>query len=575
MALPDHPSTARTGGRARRLMLAIPLLCALILALVMRIAEPPAPSLAASATGVRCRIDQASAVPASDVMRGRIALVGLPPVSIGTDLDWRLDPYGNRTWALNFHSLRWMAGLVLAYETNRRADHLIRAVQIAEDWVRDNRRGAPGTGEWAWAEHTIALRAPVLVCLSKYVKAEWLARSLADHAATLADPELYKQGHNHGLDQDIALLSIGCRLHDQGWKDLALRRMTASARLAIDAQGVLQEQAPRYGMYVHERLGVVMTTLRDCRAGVPGDLAARRRALETYVSHATQPDGRMVPLGDSPADLRPKGYPHEEATVKVFDGGYVFGRTAWERAGSAYYSIRFGPGRRFHGHEDHLGVTYHAKGRDILVEAGFHSYEKTPYQYWTTSPQAHNVPVVAGARFRTGMPTALDRRSIGEARQSYLLSDQAYGVDRTRSVLVNHGADLMAVLDTVPAGSQVEGIWHFAPSLKVISSEGGTVVLGDALGKVTLVQLAMPSCRPIGGQSVLAGETGPFQGWISPSYLEKTAVPTVIGPPAGAVLTVIVPGAGDPRIECSGGKVSVRTADGPVSFTVHAARGLA
>ncbi|WP_248962979.1 heparinase II/III family protein [Sphaerisporangium perillae] len=590
MTQQDQPSSRGRRSRIWAPLAQLVLLVAIIVACVIKLTQPATPSLAASANGVKCRVDQSAAVGAADVMKGRLALAGLPAFSIGKDIDWHLDPYRNRSWALDFHSLRWIGNLILAYETTRRQDYLDRAVAIAEDWVHDNPRGASGTDEWAWAEHAIALRAPVLVCLSKYVKAGWLAGGLAEHAAALADPALYKQGHNHGLDQDIALLSIACRLHDEGWKDLALRRMTASGRIAIDKQGVLQEQAPRYGLYVHERLGIVMTMIKDCRTAVPDDLVARRRALETYIAHATQPDGRMVPLGDSPADLRPKGYPHEAATVKVFGGGYVFGRTAWDSEDAAYYSIRFGPGRRFHGHEDHMGVTYHAQRRDILVEAGFHSYEKTPYQFWTTSAEAHNVPVVAGARFRPGTPTTLAGRSIGATRQSYRLTDQAYGVVRGRSVLVNHGKDLMAVLDTAPAGSRVSPIWHFSPSLEVLSDKDGRVVLGTGTGtgdeggsgdgsgagpagkgwRVTLAQMNASSCEPLTGQSVQAGKSSPFQGWVSPSYLKRTPAPTVISPPAGAVLSVIVPGAADPEITCTGGKVTVRTPSGPVSFTVPA-----
>lgn len=51
-----------------------------------------------------------------------------------------------------------------------------------------------------------------------------------------------------------------------------------------------------------------------------------------------------------------------------------------------------------------MGVTYYAQGHDVLVEAGFHSYEKTSYRYWTMSPEAHNVPVVVGKPFRGVRP---------------------------------------------------------------------------------------------------------------------------------------------------------------------------
>ncbi|MEU3163008.1 heparinase II/III family protein [Streptosporangium sp. NPDC006930] len=500
------------------------------------------------------------AIKVDEVMRGRVAFVGLPPADLGSDIDWRADPYGNRSWALNLHALRWMGRLVGEYERSGRQEYLTRATKIAGDWVRKNPRGGTRVSPWAWAEHPVALRAPALVCLSAYVRATWLFDSLAEHGGILSDPALYRQGHNHGLDQDIALLAVGCRLRRERWRDLAVRRMTESAELSIDAQGALHEQAPRYGLYVHRRLGAALEAIGRSGVAVPASLAVRRTSLEAYVSHATQPDGRLVPIGDSPADTRPEGFPHEKDTVKVFDGGYVFGRTAWGDPRSAYYSIRFGPGRRLHGHEDHLGVTYHAHGRDILVEAGFHSYERTAYREWTTSPEAHNVPVVVGATFREETVTHLVNSFVERTRQSYTFADDAYGVRRTRSVLVCHGTDLMAVLDTVPAGSALRNLWHLGPSLRVVSNRDGKVVLADGSRRVTLLQLTMPSLQPIGGQKVRPCA-------ISTGYLKKADTVTVLSPPAASLLTLIVPGAEDPEISLSEGKVTVRTPGGPVSFT--------
>ncbi|GAA3125709.1 heparinase II/III domain-containing protein [Streptosporangium carneum] len=521
----------------------------------------PAFCLATSEGPVVGGADRFPAIEVAEVMEGRVRFVGLPAVDLGTDIDWLADPHRNRSWALNLHALRWMGRLVVEHERSGRREYLDRAAEIAEHWARKNPRGGAGVSPWAWAEHPVALRAPALVSLSAYVRDAWLSDSLVEHAELLADPALYRRGHNHGLDQDIALLAIGCRFGHEPWKDLAVRRMTDSAELAVDAQGVLHEQAPRYGVYVHQRLGTALEAVRRCGAGIPESLAARRRSLETYVSHATQPDGRLTPIGDSPADARPKGFRHEEPTTKVFDGGYVFGRTAWDDPGSAYYSIRFGPGRRLHGHEDHLGVTYYAHGRDILVEAGFHSYERTEYRAWTTSPEAHNVPVVVGAEFQEGVATRLVRSSVDRDRQSYLLADEAYGVSRTRSVLVSHGADLMAVLDTAQAGSTLRNLWHFAPSLKVISNHGGRVVLADGPWRATLIQLAAPSCLPVDGQAVRPGT-------ISLGYLRTATTATLLSPAAGALLTLVVPGADDPEVSCSDGRLTVHAPGGPVRLTL-------
>ncbi|MFB4264810.1 heparinase II/III family protein [Nonomuraea sp. GTA35] len=277
---------------------------------------------------------------------------------------------------------------------------------------------------------------------------------------------------------------------------------------------------------MHRRLGVALRAIRESGAEVPERLLARRRALESYVAHATQPDGHLVPIGDSPADARADGFPHEGPVVRVFDGGYVFGRSAWDDPSAAYYSIRFGPGRRLHGHEDHLGVTYSAQGRRILVEAGFHSYERTGYVDWTRSPEAHNVPVPASGTFRPGTPTRLLHSSIGPSSQSYELADEAYGVTRTRRVLVGHGPDVMVVHDSVPTGA-LRSLWHFDPALSVLSRRDGTVVLGDGDGfTVSLLHL------PGEGQAVRPA-------LLSTGYLRTAEGVTVVSPEAPGVLTVI------------------------------------
>ncbi|GAA2204628.1 hypothetical protein GCM10009850_004640 [Nonomuraea monospora] len=476
-----------------------------------------------------CLSDQFPAIKVEEVMDGLVTFVKLPPVRLTTPVDWTANPHGNRSWALHLHTLRWMGRLVSAYERTGDQACLDRARAVTDDWIDANPRHGAGVSPWAWAEHAVALRAPALVCLSEHVHTPRLWDSLAEHGEVLADPSLYREGHNHGLDQDIALLVVGCRLGRARWRDLAVRRMTASAELAVDAQGVLHEQAPRYGLYVHRRLGVALRAIRESGAEVPERLVARRRALESYVAHATQPDGTLVPIGDSPADARADGFAHEGPLVRVFDGGYVFGRSAWDDPSAAYYSIRFGPGRRLHGHEDHLGLTYSAQGRRILVESGFHSYERTGYTDWTRSPQAHNVPIPTTGTFRPGTPTHLLHSSIGPSSQTYELADDAYGPLRTRRVTVNHDPDTVAVFDTVASGT-LRSLWHFDPAFEVASRRDGAVVLRDPGGfHVTVLQF------PGEGLAVRPA-------LVSTGYLRTAEAVTVLSPEAPSVLTVIVPG---------------------------------
>ncbi|MDX3111707.1 hypothetical protein PW035_63680, partial [Nonomuraea angiospora] len=55
-------------------------------------------------------------------------------------------------------------------------------------------------------------------------------------------------------------------------------------------------------------------------------------------------------------------------------------------------------------------------------------------------------------------------------------------------------------------------------------------------------------------------------GLVSTGYLRTAEVATVVSPAAAGVLTVIVPGAADPRVSVSGDALTVHTPDGPVTL---------
>lgn len=524
----------------------------------------PAQAAPAAKRTSQCQGDWIPGTPTADeVMNGELSLVGLPAIKLGKKINWNASPYKNRSWEYVFQSLRWMGTLVVAYENSGEERYLTRAREITKDWAAKNKRGARGTKAYVWKDHPVSLRTQALVCLSMHVKDAWLRDSLTDHARLLSNPALYKKGHNHGIDQDIALMAIGCRYKRKDWSSLAIKRLTGTVKLDVDSQGALREQAPRYAVYVYSRLQVAMENIRSCGRKVPGDIAKRTDSLKDFVAHSTMPNGYMVPLGDGSAETEPKmetGTPAKK--VKVYRAGYVYGRSDWGKPESSYYSIRFGPGMKYHGHEDHLGVTYYAHGRDILVDGGFHSYERNSYRFWTMSPEAHNVPTVVGERFRARTASKLTKSTYGKDRQAFRLTDRAYGVSRTRSVLVNHDQDLMAVLDSAK-GKKIKNLWRFDPSLKVLSNDGGHVVLGDGKYRVSLVQLAMPSCKPVGGQKI---DRGGKLGWVSPTYMSKKSTTVVVSPAQKSLLTLIVPGTEAPKVSCSGGKVTAQTTQGAVSF---------
>ena len=238
----------------------------------------------------------------------------------------------------------------------------------------------------------------------------------------------------------------------------------------IDAQGAVNEQATLYENFVY---GLWRTALPvSPRAGIGCQAGSRPRIaqLPAFLGYATEPDGDLVQLGDSYVE-RPATSPRGDALVAVYpQAGYVFGRSGWTPAAS-FYSLRFGPGREIHGHNDHLGVTYYARGLDLIVDAGHDGYAATPYRSCLQSPEAASTLVLPGVLFSPSTATALVTDRIGQYGQFYELYDTAFGGDpRYRSVYVSQRPDLIIVFDRATTGSvtsSYQQLWHLAPALTV------------------------------------------------------------------------------------------------------------
>jgi hypothetical protein len=87
----------------------------------------------------------------------------------------------------------------------------------------------------------------------------------------------------------------------------------------------------------------------------------------------------------------------------------------------SFYSLRSGPGQQIHGHADHMGLTYYARGRNLIVNAGHYGYANTAFG----------------------------------------------GLPRYRSIYVGQSPDLVLVLDRASGATSYQQLWHLDPSLRI------------------------------------------------------------------------------------------------------------
>ncbi|WP_067465470.1 heparinase II/III domain-containing protein [Actinomadura macra] len=527
--------------------------------------------------------------PVAQVRAGLFRTPGTAPVRIatGTDVDWGLDPYNDRTWQLWLHSLEWLGGAIKEYTRTRDRGALDTAAALARDWIADNdlpqRFGADRRD--AIAEGT-KFRLATLVCLRKYQGGRWLDEAIARHAEWLARPEHYSGPWNHGTDESMILMTAGCGIGRADLADLGYRRLLdavlappGGASPAIDAEGANNEQSTHYAVYNRSRWRLAFRVIRACGRPVPAELTRRHALLDEFIAFQTTPAGDLLQLGESYAAtvsrvgspgrgpiryVATKGVQGSRPAhrARVYQAGYVMGRSGWGGRDRAFtdemsYTARFGPGRYAHGQNDHMALTFHTLGRDILVPSGHIGYSDPAWNTWLRSPEAHNTLVVRGIPFREGVATALTAHRFQRGADTFRFSDTAFtGTVRSRSVLAAADPDALVVLDEArsTAPRRVEQLWHLPAAFTAVPDGSGAVATAGHAGagdrvSVCFLRIPLPGTVPLPA-TVVRGSLDPPQGWVVPSARKTIPAPVVSLPAQGSqvrMLTLIVPVRGEAR----------------------------
>jgi len=524
-------------------------------------ADAPYPGAASPAAAACGGLPGFSRPAAGQIMAGKLTISPFAPATIDPrhdgDVNWGLNPYENPTWQQTFQSGSWIEMLVSGYFAGgpRARAYLARARAITKGWL---------------ASVPVSDRDPqVLICISEgFPGQQWIDSQIADSVNWLMDH--WQGAWNHGLVQDLKLMRIGCAYPPTAfggdaltWRQTADRQILDSFKPnrlgpSIDAQGAVNEQATGYEKFVYDLWHGGVPQLAACRYPLPAGVLARISLLPAFLAAATQPDGNLVQIGDTYVEPPPSGLPRPRDLVSVFDAGYVFGRDQWGPDGT-FYSLRFGPGRQVHGHDDHMGVTYYSRGRDLIVNAGHTGYEVSAFRDYLQSPEAASTLVATGKKFRASAPTTLLADSLTSAGQYYQLSDYAFCGPRNRSVYVRNRPGFMLVLDRSAGAHAYQQLWHLDPALTVtrVTATSATATApaiaatatGPAFPATALVITRVPlpgQAVPFGSTTVVKGHVRPYQGWVSRQQLERAPAPVVImagkgtGPKLGTTMLTLI-----------------------------------
>lgn len=254
-----------------------------------------------------------------------------------------------------------------------------------------------------------------------------LAKSFYEHGAQLSvvSPILWPDGaHNHFLSEMVGLLSVVCLFPEfdmsDEWRAQAIAGVERCAKAQITPCGAQIEGSPHYH-------NICVSTFLDAveiaaPAGVifSGEFMSLLKRAVGYSAWMFSPDGNISSIGDSPctedgmaalveklhslkiddtelSDIvplmrtKPSGFTDAEydaITEKAdnnpggvrhySDVGQIVGRTGFGRNDSWFTMICFTPVFNGHAHMDPMSFELNLKGRPVVIDPSFLTYEECP-----------------------------------------------------------------------------------------------------------------------------------------------------------------------------------------------------
>jgi hypothetical protein len=521
---------------------------------------------------------------ADDVLSGRFTFAGNPPLDLPRDLSWDENPSGRRRWAFLLHKMHYVVALTQSYQDSGDPAYLQRAEDLVLDWIGDNydNLDGPPPSDMTWHDHATALRVRAwLEFFEEWTKTplasgEEIARVLSAivmHAEKLADEDFYTEKHNHGIDQDYALLAIGACFPEMSasgsWVTLGATRLREQVRQTISPNGIHLEHSPGYQLFMLNLLGRILKFTERHRLDVfpPDKLGSLIARMASALAYMAKPDGHLPTIGDTTASAKitPENvilsqYANKDPVLRYVlsrgrDGvsgrlaavykqeGYAYLRDSWpgpDRFGDAVHIVftaAANPGLA-HKHADDLSFVLTGYGKDFLVDPGMHSFDhEDPARKFIVSSAAHNVVQVDGIGFE-GHTARIDAVDIHDG---YVLIEASHtnypGLRHRRTLAYLRPGTLLLVddLGSVPGGAlsrrarKFEQLFHFAPDINVSLTRPGVGLAAPVPDNPGQSRLYLRQLLWTGDDrmEVIEGATDPLQGWVTKSQGSLMPAPVV------------------------------------------------
>ena len=471
-------------------------------------------------------------------------VAAFPSIPFQLPFDWSADPYGDRNWRFNLHSLRIVDPALAAGDFDY-------AREVFLDWQRwhENcwivgRLCFERATDQSWDDMATGIRAARLAYLLRATdwNDERLIELAEQHAERLKEPE-FIASNNHALFQlhGLAALCLDRRLRACDGADAFIaHELDTVLRDQFTASGMHRENSPGYHFFVTGTLARVAPLL-EVFAPEVATIVQRAESNEQWLVH---PDGTTVQLGDSSADDRDLIFPHGKPRCRAIrsyrdardcylvehfdDVGYVIIRSDWAIPAqeASMLFVRGGFFERTHRDADDFSFEWFEHGRKILSDSGKYAYTKDVWEDYFNSTRAHNTVEVDDIDYPRDQGSAYGDavQRIERTADGVRIMMEVYHVGletwHRREITYSPGRQL-TVSDTVGSEQRRRYVqWHHFARAFELSGKAGRFLASDD-GTVVNIE-ATSSCGEGTTYEMIRGQIEPrIQGWASVEDRER------------------------------------------------------
>ncbi|MFD2627848.1 heparinase II/III domain-containing protein [Oceanobacillus kapialis] len=433
---------------------------------------------------------------------------GIKPIYLDSKIyNWKEYPINDNSYKFRIHTLEGLEHLAKAFKKTGKVKYLNKGAEIFQSWVKNNSFVNYTLNKWSYYGQGTALRVLYLLEFLNEYESEFkldsnfekiLYNFFVEHKSLLEAEAFYKFNDNHGMFQDVALISILLKypsLDDQPGSSmqLAIKRLYKQINNTISADGVSKEHSPDYQLQIYNFLSKIISWLKSNKITIKEEIEQRIKKMPDFFAYLLKPDLTLPLFGDTTkaklnlsSILNYDKYPMlayvfsggEEGLTpsknKIFrESGYYVLRSTLNQFEQIYMAGIVNFNSKVHQHADNLSFELYAYGKDIIVDSGKFSYSRSKERSYMVSNLAHNTLLV------NDKDMLLEQKYIGESDITSfsetndgatvkMINNCFHSVSHVREIDFNDNGEIV-LIDTIKSSltNKYSLLFHISPEFNI------------------------------------------------------------------------------------------------------------